>query len=130
MTEEGRLDESLGDMLAQPDTSSERPRATDNRTPLYRASHTPRYQRQEIICRIQTLTERRLVCYVSGNKCQVDSDDTMPFLDLLHNINPDESFDLLLHTLGGNLDAAEKIIRLGEREGWRSGISHHRSRNG
>ena len=112
MTEQGKQDESFGEVSAQSDTSMEQTGAIDNRTPLYRAFHAARYQRQETIGRIQVLTGRRLVCYVSGSKCQVDWDDTMPFLDLLHKVKPGESFDLLLHTPGGNLDAAEKIIRL------------------
>ena len=112
MTEQGRQDESFGEVSAQSETSMEQTGATDNRTPLYRASHAARYQRQEIIRRIQMLTERPLICYVSNGKCRVDWDDTMPFVDLLHNIKPSENFDLLLHTPGGNLDAAEKIIRL------------------
>ena len=36
----------------------------------------------------------------------------MPFVDLLHNVWPDESMELLLHTPGGNIDAAEKLIRM------------------
>ena len=39
-------------------------------------------------------------------------DDTVPFVDLLHNVNPGESLDLLLHTGGGDIDAAEKLISM------------------
>ena len=112
MTEQGKQDESFSDMSAQPDTSAEQTEATQNRTPLYRASHAARYQRQEIIRRIQNHTGRRLICYVSGSRCIIDWDDTVPFVDLLHNIPIGGNVDLLLHTLGGIPDAAEKLIRL------------------
>lgn len=112
MTEQGNQDESLGDMSAQPGSNAERTIVIDNRTPLYRAVQAARYQRQEIISRIQELTERRLICYVSDGNCGVDWDDILPFGDLLHNVNSDESIDLLLHTRGGILDAAEKLVHL------------------
>ena len=34
------------------------------------------------------------------------------FVDLLHNITPNEDLDLLLHTPGDDVDAAEKLINL------------------
>ena len=116
MTEQGRKDESFGDRPAQSDTSANEAGAIDNRTPLYRASHAARYQRQEIIERIQDRTGSRLICYVSGSRCMIDWDDTMPFVDLLHNVMPDEGLDLLLHTPGGIPDAAEKLIKLVRRK--------------
>ena len=82
------------------------------RTPLFQASSAARYQRQAIIKQIEARTGRRLICYVSGSKCVINEDDTMPFVDLLHNVRPDESMELLLHTPGGNIDAAEKLIRM------------------
>ena len=36
----------------------------------------------------------------------------MPFVDLLHNVKKGESVELLLHTAGGSIDAAEKLIRM------------------
>ena len=36
----------------------------------------------------------------------------MPFVDLLHNVQKGESVELLLHTGGGSIDAAEKLIRM------------------
>ena len=82
------------------------------RTPLFQANSAARYQRQEIIRQIEARTGRRLICYVSGSKCVVNEDDTMPFVDLLHNVRPGESMELLLHTPGGSIDAAEKLIRM------------------
>ena len=82
------------------------------RTPLFQANSAARYQRQEIIRQIEARTGRRLICYVSGSKCVVNEDDIMPFVDLLHNVRPGESMELLLHTPGGSIDAAEKLIRM------------------
>ena len=86
----------------------------DTRTPLYRAYNEGRYQRQEVIRQIQGRTGCRLICYVGGSRpeCMINSNDTLHFVDLLHNFNEGESIDLLLHTIGGDVDAAEKLIRL------------------
>jgi ClpP class serine protease len=42
----------------------------------------------------------------------IDRDDTVPFVDLLHNVLPNQDVDLLLHTSGGDIDAAEKLISM------------------
>ena len=91
-----------------PDPESGSSQAT--KTPLFQANSANRYQRQTIINQIQTRTERQLICYVSGTQCQIDMDDTMPFVDLLHNVPSGIDVDLLLHTVGGSVDAAEKMI--------------------
>jgi hypothetical protein len=84
----------------------------DTRTPLFQASHAARYHRQDIIKQIQGQTGRALICYVSDVRCGIDQDDTVPFGDLLHNVPRGESMELLLHTPGGSVDAAEKLIRM------------------
>ena len=88
--------------------------AADTRTPLFRAYHSERYQRQDIIRQIQEDTGRRLICYVAGShrQCLIGRNDTMPLMDLLHNVQQGEPLDLLLHTSGGSVDAAEKLMRL------------------
>ena len=80
------------------------------RTPLYQANTADRYHRQSVIKQIQDRTGRVLICYVSGNKCVIDDDDIMPFTDLLHNVPQNRDVDLLLHTKGGSIDAAEKLM--------------------
>ena len=87
---------------------------TDARTPFFKASNAERYQRQDIIRQIQDRTGCRLICYVAGNRldCMINQNDTLPVVDLLHNIREGENIDLLLHTIGGSVDAAEKLIRL------------------
>lgn len=99
---------------AEPDPENviERSVPAPTKTPLFQAIHAERYQRQAIIKNIQERSERRLICYVSGGGCAIDRDDTVPFVDLLHNIPPREDLDLLLHTGGGDIDAAEKLISM------------------
>ena len=89
-----------------PDGGAKRP----TRTPLYQANAADRYHRQAMIKQIQDCTGRTLICFVSGNKCVIDDDDIMPFVDLLHNVQPNHDVDLLLHTKGGSVDAAEKLM--------------------
>ena len=98
------------------DPRSENTGPSVSRTPFFEAIHAARYQRQELIKQIQAHTGRRLICYVSGSRCLVDRDDTIPFADLLHHIPAGESIELLLHTRGGNVDAAEKLIRMIKRK--------------
>ena len=74
------------------------------------ANHADRYQRRTVIKQIQHRTKGSLICYVSGSECAIDANDTMPFVDLLHNVPPNRDLDLLLHTTGGSINAAEKLI--------------------
>ena len=94
---------------ADADLDSAKPQT---KTPLFEANHAGRYQRQALIKRIQARTGRRLICYVSGRDCMIDERDTVPFVDLLHNVPPAENLDLLLHTSGGDPDSAEKLMRM------------------
>lgn len=79
---------------------------------MYEAIHAPRYHRQELIRSIEDQWGERLICYVSGREATIDRDDTAGFMELLHNIRLDEDIDLLLHTRGGDVDAAEKLVTL------------------
>ncbi|WP_210241737.1 SDH family Clp fold serine proteinase [Bradyrhizobium ivorense] len=78
---------------------------------MFTAMNAARYQRQTLIKDIET-EHPKLLCYVAGNKAQVDRIDTLGFVDMLHNVNPGDPIDLLLHTPGGDVDAAEKLIGL------------------
>ena len=91
------------------------------RTPLYAAYNSDRYHRQDLIREIQAESGFRLLCYVSVGDCAIDHEDEMYFRDLLHRVNDNENVELMLHTLGGNIDAAEKMVlmireRIGDRE--------------
>ena len=105
MTEQPR--QALNEEL--PPDSASRPAQT-TKTPLFEANNAARYQRRALINEIQDHTERSLVCYVSGNERWIDEDDPMAFVDLLHNAPPGRHLDLLLHTGGGSVDAAEKLM--------------------
>jgi|SRR5579863_490557 hypothetical protein len=82
------------------------------KTPMYEAIHAPRYHRQALIKSIESDTGCNLICYVSGRKAEIDRDDTAGFMEVLHNIPPERNVDLLLHTRGGDIDAAEKLMAL------------------
>lgn len=79
-------------------------------TPLFYTLEQPRYARQELIRSIQSRTERRLICYVGGPLSSISSADIPPFVDLLHDIKRGDDLDLLLHTPGGDVDQAERIV--------------------
>jgi hypothetical protein len=81
------------------------------RTPLFEAMNATRYARQTLIREIEATTGTTLICYVS-EKSEIDRSDTVPMVDLLHNIQRGTPIDLLLNSPGGNIDAAEKLITL------------------
>jgi len=83
-----------------------------SKTPLFTASNAGRYQRQALIGEIEARTGRTLLCFVGGTDAQIGRDDTVGFVDLLHNLRPGDQVDLMLHTIGGDIDEAEKLIRL------------------
>src|ERR1700739_24003 len=86
--------------------------ANYRKTPMYLAIHAPRYQRQQLIREIEVTTGRTLLCYVCGENAEISRDDTLGIVELLHNVQPGSSIDLMLHTLGGDVDAAEKLISM------------------
>src|SRR2546430_3481130 len=100
---------------ARPDASDSGPAIggiTPSKTPMYEAIHAGRYQRQAVIRTIEQRTGRYLICYVSGAAASIDRDDTLGFVELLHNVPKGKNVDLMLHTGGGDIDAAEKLITL------------------
>jgi len=86
------------------------------RTPFFEASNAPRYQRQALIQGIEKENGNQLICYVSGSAASIERDDTIGFVDLLHNIPEGSNLDVLLHTGGGDIDAAEKLVSLARRK--------------
>jgi hypothetical protein len=82
------------------------------KTPFYQASNAVRYQRQAMIKLFEATHGRQLISYVAGINTSIDRDDPVKFVDLLHNIRTDEDLDFLLHTPGGDIDCAEKIMKL------------------
>ncbi|MFO1219670.1 MAG: hypothetical protein U1E89_14985 [Burkholderiaceae bacterium] len=82
------------------------------KTPTWQAMHASRYRRQDLIRQIQSLTNRKLICYTAGQEADICRDDVLGFVDLLHNADRGASLDLMLHTPGGDIDAAEKLITM------------------
>ena len=82
------------------------------RTPLYEAYNAARYCRQDLVRAIQTRTKRTLISYVAGERTYIHREDVPPFVDLLHPVTRDSDLDLMLHTGGGDVDAAETLINL------------------
>ena len=96
------------------DLSSELESGTSKptKTPLFEANNSARYNRQTLIKQIQDRTKSRLICYMSGSgpECAIDANDIAPFVDLLYNVPENHNLDLLLHTNGGSIDAAERLM--------------------
>jgi len=88
------------------------PSPQPTKTPMFQAIHADRYQRQALIRKIEEVHRTALICFVSGNRASIDRDDTVFFVDLLHNVQRGQDLDLMLHTGGGDIDAAEKLITL------------------
>jgi hypothetical protein len=83
-----------------------------SKTPLFQSIHAVRYQRQALIQTIESRTNCPLICYVAGIDAGIHRDDVIGFVDLLHNITPNEDLDFLLQTPGGDTDAADKLISM------------------
>lgn len=81
-------------------------------TPLFRAVNLARYRRQELIKAIEARTGRRLITYVADLNAAMTREDAVPLMDLLHGVDTGTDIDLLLHTPGGDVDAADKIVRI------------------
>lgn len=86
-------------------------RLKPTKTPLYEARNAERYARQSIMREIEASTGSALLSYVAPRQ-QIDRDDVVAMADLLHNVTPGTPIDLLLHSPGGDIDAAEKLITL------------------
>ncbi len=103
------------DKSQRPDPRSGSDNATGGKsakTPMYQAMYATRFQRQQLIREIEAMTGRTLLCYICGENAEIDRDDTIGIVEILHNVQPGSSIDLMLHTLGGDVDAAEKLINM------------------
>jgi ClpP class serine protease len=82
------------------------------KTPMYAAMNAGRYQRQELIKQINREEQTSLLCYVSGLETEIDRNDVIGFVEMLHNVSENSPIDLLLNTYGGDVDACEKLVKL------------------
>lgn len=83
-----------------------------SKTPLFTANHALRYQRQLFIRELEEEVGRLLLCFIGGERSEIERNDTPGFMDLLHNVHAGDQVDLMLHSGGGDIDAAEKLISL------------------
>ncbi|MFN8162844.1 MAG: hypothetical protein U0R26_03255 [Solirubrobacterales bacterium] len=81
-------------------------------TPLFHALEGARYVRQGQIRDIERVTKRRLVAYIAGPGTSITGIDIPPFVDLLDDVDAGQPLDLMLHTPGGDVDQAERIVLL------------------
>ncbi len=86
--------------------------AQPSQTPLFHAIESARYVRQGQIRDIEHVTDRRLIAYVAGPATSITGIDIPPFVDLLDDVESGKPVDLLLHTPGGDVDQAERIVLL------------------
>jgi ATP-dependent protease ClpP protease subunit len=96
--------------MANQKTKKSKP--TPIKTPMFTAMNALRYQRQALIRTLGQDTGTHLLCYVAGVAAGISRDDTSGFVDMLYNVPQGEPVDLLLHTPGGDIDAAEKLVTL------------------
>jgi len=99
-----------GDFHAPSELAIPRELRSYDKTPMFSAMQWQRYVRQGLIREIERDHPATLICYVAHLQAQVDRTDVLGFVDLLHNVPSGQSVDLLLHTPGGDVDAAEKLI--------------------
>jgi len=88
------------------------PSRPPQKTPMYKAQNAERYVRQGLIKEIQQTSSSHLLCYVAGNMAQITRDDVIGVVEMLHNVPRGDSIDLLLHTGGGDINAAEKFVSM------------------
>lgn len=82
-------------------------------TPLYYGLQAERYSRQNGIREIQGITGRMLIVYTASLAGgAISADDIGPFTDLMYGLGPNQKVDFLLHTPGGDIDKAEKLVLL------------------
>lgn len=68
-----------------------------------------RWRRRRLIGRIERETGRPLLCYVSHGR-PISRDDVLGLQALLNAVPPGAPLDLLLHSPGGDVNAAEKLV--------------------
>jgi hypothetical protein len=82
------------------------------KTPMFEALNALRYHRQELFRKIQGMTGCPLIACVGGLDALIARSDTAYFNDLLYPLPLHSSVDFLLHTPGGDIDAAEKLMSI------------------
>ena len=81
-------------------------------SPKYWARNKDRFLRQLLISDIEQETGRPLVVYFASADAGINHQDAEDLYEVTEGIKRDEEIDLFLQTLGGSIDATEKIIKL------------------
>ncbi|AUS09815.1 hypothetical protein C1X05_13960 [Laceyella sacchari] len=82
-------------------------------TPLFHAIHRDRYERQELIKEIETVTGRRLLVYIANithPESAITREDIAPFHEIVASLEDDCNVDLLIESPGGDPNAAETLV--------------------
>jgi len=85
-----------------------------SQSPLFHAMNQERYTRQDKIKEIEKATGRTLIVYVANAAHPAGglvSEDLIPFVDLLDK-KTGIDLDLMIHSPGGDIDAAEKMLMI------------------
>lgn len=78
-----------------------------SQSPLFHAEHAQRYQRQELIQRYEAAFDCRLIVIID-----VIFQEGIPKLeDLLYDADPEQDIHLILHSPGGDGEAAVRMVR-------------------
>ena len=93
-------------------TIGQRSADDSSKPPLTGVLSFDRDGRKETIQRIQQLTGRTLLCYVAGQDEPILPEDIVYTQELLYPLEPGNSIDLLLNTLGGDIETAEKLVHM------------------
>ena len=67
--------------------------------------------RQDLIRQIESRTGRQLFCYIAPN-ARIVRDDVLFFQELIIHAGQYSTVDLLLHSLGGDFNVAEKLVHM------------------
>ena len=70
-----------------------------------------RLRRRRTIRQIEQRTGQVVLCYVSQGM-EIDVDDVLYFHQLLDTVPPGSSIGLVLNSMGGSIDAAEKLVQM------------------
>lgn len=73
--------------------------------------------RRRYLKRLHKLTERNVIAYYSGwlqkpqlEGTEINDEDKNGFMTVLHDLDHDKGLDLILHTSGGQIGAAESLV--------------------
>ena len=67
--------------------------------------------RKAMVEQIEERTRRQLLCYVA-NEAPINTEDVLFFQELLYPLEPTARVDLLLHSNGGDVATAEKLVHM------------------